>query len=66
MEFTGVTPVDIMLRIYDISGGQEKQILSTRGELIDGNTFVSQELSGTMFYEGTVTEIKIVITNNQT
>jgi hypothetical protein len=59
MEFTGVTPVDIMLRIYDISGGQEKQILSTRGELIDGNTFVSQELSGTMFYEGTVAEIKI-------
>ena len=63
MEFTGVTPVDIMLRIYDISGGQEKQILSTRGELIDGNTFVSQELSGTMFYEGTVAEIKIVKTS---
>jgi len=63
MEFTGVTPVDIMLRIYDISGGLEKQILSTRGELIDANTFVSQELSGTMFYEGTVTEIKIVKTN---
>lgn len=63
MEFTGVTPVDIMLRIYDISGGQEKQILSTRGELIDGNTFVSQELSGTMFYEGTVDEIKIVKTS---
>lgn len=63
MEFTGVTPVDIMLRIYDISGEHEKEILFARGELIDANTFVSQELSGTMFYEGTVTEIKIVKTN---
>ena len=66
MEFTGVTPVDIMLRIYDISGEHEKEILFARGELIDANTFVSQELSGTMFYEGTVAEIRIVRTNNQT
>ncbi len=66
MEFTGVTPIDITLRIYDISGEQEKEILFVRGELIDENTFISQELSGTMFYEGTVTEIKIVKTNNET
>ena len=59
MEFTGVTPIDITLRIYDISGEQEKEILFARGELIDANTFVSQELSETMFYEGTVAEIKI-------
>ena len=63
MEFAGVTPIGIMLRIYDISGEHEKEILFARGELIDSNTFVSQELSGTMFYEGTVTEIKIVKTN---
>ena len=63
MEFTGVTPVDIMLRIYDISGEHEKEILFARGELIDANTFVSQELSGTMFYKGTVTGIKIVKTS---
>jgi len=63
MEFAGVTPIGIMLRIYDISGEHEKEILFARGELIDANTFVSQELSGTMFYEGTVAEIKIVKTN---
>lgn len=63
MEFAGVTPIGITLRIYDISVEQEKEILFARGELIDENTFVSQELSGTMFYEGTVTEIKIVKTN---
>ena len=59
MEFAGVTPIGITLRIYDISGEHEKEILFARGELIDANTFVSQELSGTMFYEGTVAEIKI-------
>ena len=63
MEFTGVTPIGITLRIYDASGEQEKEILFARGELIDANTFVSQELSGTMFYEGTVAEIKIVKTS---
>lgn len=63
MEFIGVTPIDVTLRIYDISGEQEKEILLAQGELIDENTFVSQELSGTMFYEGTVTEIKIVKTS---
>ena len=59
MEFTGVNPIDIMLRIYDISGEHEKEILLAHGELTNENTFVSQELSGTMFYEGTVAKIKI-------
>ena len=63
MEFAGVTPIGITLRIYDISREHEKEILFARGELIDANTFVSQELSGTMFYEGTVAEIKIVKTS---
>ena len=63
MEFAGVTPIGITLRIYDVSGEHEKEILFARGELIDANTFVSQELSGTMFYEGTVTEFKIVKAN---
>ena len=62
MEFTGVTPSNVTLRVFDISGKQEKEILFARGELADENTFVSQNLSGTMFYEGTVTEIKIVKT----
>ena len=63
MEFTGVTPTDVTMRIYDISGEQKKEILLARGELTDKNTFFSQDLSGTMFYEGTVTEIKIVKTS---
>ena len=63
MEFTGVTPTDVTMRIYDISGEQKKEILLARGELTDENTFFSQDLSGTMFYEGTVTEIKIVKTS---
>ena len=63
MGLAGVTPIGITLRIYDISGEHEKEILFARGELIDANTFVSQELSGTMFYEGTVAEIKIVKTS---
>lgn len=66
MEFSGVTPINVMLRIYDISGEHEKEILFARGELTDENTFVSQELSGTMFYEETVTEITIVKTNSET
>ena len=65
MEFTAITPIDVTLRIYDASEEQEKEILFARGELIDENTFISQELSGTMFYENTVTEIKIVKTNNE-
>ena len=60
MEVTGVTPVNVTLRVYDVSGEQEKEILLARGELTNENTFVSQDLSGTMFYEGTVAEIKIV------
>ena len=65
MEFTGVTPANVTLRVYDISGEQEKEILLARGELADESTFVSQDLSGTMFYEGTVTEIKIVKQGNE-
>lgn len=66
MEFTGVTPANVTLRVFDISGKQEKEILFARGELTDENTFVSQDLSGTMFYEGTVTEITIIKTSKQT
>ena len=65
MEFTGVTPTNVTLRVYDISGEQEKEILLAYGALADENTFVSQDLSGTMFYEGTVTEIKIVKQGNE-
>ena len=63
MEFAGVTPIGITLRIYDVSGEHEKEILLAHGELTNENTFISQDLSGTMFYEGTVTEIKIVKTS---
>lgn len=63
MEITGVMPVNVTLRVYDVSGEQEKEILLARGELTNENTFVSQDLSGTMFYEGTVAEIKIVKTS---
>lgn len=65
MEFAGITPIDVTIRIYDISGEQEKEILFARGELIDENTFVSKDLSGTMFYEGTVTKIQVIKTNNE-
>ena len=60
MEFAGVTPTNVTLRVFDISGGQEKEILLAYGALANDSTFVSQDLSGTMFYEGTVTGIKIV------
>lgn len=63
MGLAGVTPIGITLRIYDISGEHEKEILLAHGELTNENTFISQDLSGTMFYEGTVTEIKIVKTS---
>ena len=63
MEFAGVTPIGIILRVYDISGEHAKEILLAHGELTNENTFISQDLSGTMFYEGTVTEIKIVKTS---
>ena len=66
MEFYGVTPIDVTLSIYDVSGEQKRRILYSQGELIDGNTFIAQELSGTMFYEGTVTEIRIIKTNPET
>ena len=62
MEFSGISPSDVRLRIYDISGEREKEILCARGTLADKSTFVSQELSGTMFYEGTVSEITVVKT----
>ena len=60
MEFNGITPHEITLHIYDISKEEETHILSVTGEIIDGNTFIGTEISGTMFYEGTVIEIKVV------
>lgn len=66
MEFIGITPQEITLRIYDTSKETESHILTASGEITDENTFISTEMSGTMFYERTVTEIKIVRTNNQT
>lgn len=66
MEFIGITPQEITLYIYDTSKETESHILTASGQITDENTFISTEMSGTMFYEGTVTEIKIVRTNNQT
>ena len=65
MEFIGITPQEITLHIYDISKETESHILAVNGKLIDENTFIGTEISGTMFYEGTVTEIKIVKTNSE-
>lgn len=62
MQFWGISPSDVKLRIYDISGEQEKEILCARGKLTDQNTYVAKEVSGSMFYEGTVSEITIVKT----
>ena len=62
MQFWGISPSDVKLRIYDISGEQEKEILCARGNLTDQNTYVAKEVSGSMFYEGTVSEITIVKT----
>lgn len=64
MDFV-ITPKEITLHIYDISKETESHILAVNGKLIDENTFIGTEISGTMFYEGTVTEIKIVKTNSE-
>ncbi len=66
MEFNGIKPQEITLHIYDTSKETDSRILTASGEITDENTFISTEMSGTMFYEGTITEIKIVKTNNET
>ena len=63
MEFIGITPQKITLHIYDTSKETESHILAASGEITDENTFISTEMNGTMFYEGTVAEIKIVKTS---
>ena len=65
MEFIGITPQEITLHIYDTSKETESHILTASGQITDENTFISTEMSGTMFYEGTVTEIKIVKTSSE-
>lgn len=62
MQFSGISPSDVNLRIYDISGEGEKEILCARGNLTDQNTYVAKEVSGSMFYKGTISEITIVKT----
>ena len=64
MDFV-ITPQEITLHIYDISKETESHILAVNGKLIDENMFIGTEISGTMFYEGTVKEIKIVKTNSE-
>ena len=64
MDFV-IAPQEITLHIYDISKETERHILAVNGKLIDENTFIGTEISGTMFYEGTVTEIKIAKTNSE-
>lgn len=66
MEFNGITPREITLHIYDTSKETESHILAVTGKITDENTFIGTEMNGTMFYEGTVTEIKIVKTNPET
>ena len=68
MEFKGITPQEITLYIYDVSEDEDtvRYILTANGEITNENTFISTEMSGTMFYEGTVPEIKIVKTNSET
>ena len=65
MEFIGITPQEITLHVYDTSKETESHILTASGQITDENTFISTEMSGTMFYEGTVTEIKIVKTSSE-
>ncbi len=62
MEFKGITPQKITLYIYDVSEdvNTNRYILTASGEITDKNTFISTEISGTMFYEGSVQELKIV------
>ena len=60
MEFIGITPQEITLHIYDISEETEHHILAANGEITDENTFISAEISGTMFYKNSVQELTIV------
>ena len=64
MEFKGITPQKITLYIYDVSEDVNTNcyILTASGEITDKNTFISTEISGTMFYENTVQELTIVRT----
>jgi hypothetical protein len=64
MEFKGITPQKITLYIYDVSEdvNTNRYILTASGEITDKNTFISTEISGTMFYEGSVQELTIVRT----
>ena len=64
MEFKGITPQNITLYIYDVSEDVNTNcyILTASGEITDKNTFISTEISGTMFYENTVQELTIVRT----
>ena len=48
------------MHVYDTSKETEKHILSATGEIIDGNTFIGTEISGTMFYEDSVKKLMIV------
>ena len=50
------------VEIFDISGEQEKQIFFGKGHMEDG-VFVIDETVIDMFYENSVTEIKIVKTS---
>lgn len=64
MEFKGITPQKITLYIYDVSEDVNTNlyILTASGEITDKNTFISTEISGTMFYENTIKELTIVRT----
>ena len=62
MEFKGITPKKITLYIYDVSEETERHILAARGEIKNESTFIGTEISGTMFYEGSVQELTIVRT----
>lgn len=61
MKFVGVTPKNVHLTVIDTNTG--KEILTASGELTDENTFVSDEVFGTMFYENTVSDITITRTD---
>ena len=49
--------------IYDISGEQEKQIFCGKGHIENGVFVVDEIVSSNMFYENSVTDIKITKTN---
>jgi hypothetical protein len=65
MEFNGITPQEIVLYIYDISKDPVTYMFYVIGEITDENTFIGTEISGTMFDEGTVSEIKVVKTDSE-